>query len=117
MAARLINLKCEYNIPHRAIDGFALLPKDIYHDDNRMTEIFYATKKILAGLKMPHERINVCPKGCMLFWKDVAYLDKCKVCYAQWYRNKTLKGKLTAKKQMIYFPLTPRLQRLYARRM
>ena len=41
-------------------------------------------------------------------------MDKCEVCHAQRYRNKTLKGKLTAKKQMIYFPLTPRLQRLYA---
>ena len=50
----------------------------------------------------------------MLFWKGAAHLDKCELCHAQWYCNKTLKGKLIEKKQMIYFPLTLRVQRLYA---
>jgi len=79
-----------------------------------MTETFYAIKKVPASLEIPHQRIDVCPKGCMLFWKDATHLDICEVCHAQSYRNKTLKGKLIVKKEMIYFPLTPRLQRLYA---
>ena len=61
---------------------------------------------------MAHERIDVCPKGCI--WKDAAHLDKCEVCHADRYVKKRLSGKLIAKKQMIYFPITPRLQRLYA---
>jgi len=83
VATRLINLKCEYNIPHQAIDGFASLLKDICPDDNKMTESFYATKKVLASLEMPHQRIDVFPKGCMLFWKGAAHLVKCQVCDAQ----------------------------------
>jgi len=36
------------------------------------------------------------------------------VCYAGWYLKKeTLRGKFIAKKQMIYFPITRRLQRLH----
>jgi len=58
VAARITNLKCEYNIPNRAIDGFASLIKDICPDDNKLADTFYGTKKLLAGLEMPHERID-----------------------------------------------------------
>ena len=114
VAARITNLKCEYNIPNRAIDGFASLIKDICPDDNKMAETSSGTKMLLAGLEMPHERIDVCRKGCMLFWKEATHLDKCEVCHADRYVKKTLRGKRIAKKQMIYFPIAPRLQRLYA---
>ena len=115
VAARPTNLKCEYNISNRAIDGFASLIKDICLDDNKLVDTFYGTKKLLTGLEMPQERIDVCPKGCLLFWKDAAHLEKCEVCHADWYlKKKTLRGKPIAKKQMIYFPITPSLQRLYA---
>jgi len=67
VATRITNLKCEYNIPNRAIDDFASLIKDICPDNNKMAETFYGTEKLLAGLEMPHERIDVCRKGCMLF--------------------------------------------------
>jgi len=51
VAARLTNLKCEYNIPNRAIDGFDSLIKDICPDDGRIPETFYGTKKLLVVLK------------------------------------------------------------------
>jgi len=91
VASRIINLKCEYNIPNRAIDGFASLIKDICPDDSKIPETFYSTKRLLHGLEMPHERIDVGPKGCMLFWKDAAHLDKCGVCHAARFFKNNLK--------------------------
>jgi len=67
VATRITNLKCEYNIPNRAIDGFASLIKDIFSDDNKLADTLYGTKRPFAGLEMPHERIVVCLKGYMLF--------------------------------------------------
>jgi len=98
VVARITNLKCEYNIPNRAIDGFATLVKDICPDDNKIPDTFYGTKKLLAGLEMAHERIDVCLKRRMLFWKDAAHLDKCEVCHADQYVKKRLSGKLITKK-------------------
>lgn len=113
VASRVTNLKCEYNIPHRAVDGFTSLMRDICPDKSNMTDTFRATKKLLKGLELPHQKIDVCPNGCFLFWKDQSHLQKCPVCNEDRYK-KIAKGKRVAKKQLIYFPVTPRLQRLYA---
>ena len=111
--ARLTNLKYEFNLPHRVVDGIASLMKAMCPNDNEMTTNFYETKKLLAGLELPHYKIHVCPNGCMLFWKDAEELEKCSVCGTERYIMKTKRGKKIAKKVLIYFPIGPRLQRLY----
>jgi len=63
-----------------------------------MVETFYGTKNLLASLDMPHKRIDVYHKGCMLFWKEATHLDKCEICHADSYIKKTLRGKPIAKK-------------------
>jgi len=65
--ACLTNLKCEYNLPHRAVDAIASFMKEICPDANYMARNYYEIKKLLTGLELPHAKIDVCPKGCMLF--------------------------------------------------
>ncbi|XP_040369498.1 uncharacterized protein LOC112186204 [Rosa chinensis] len=78
---------------------------------------FYQTKKLITDLALPYEKIDVCPKDCMLFWKEHADLDKCKVCGASRYKSKSRSGRTrVAHKVLRYFPLGPRLQRLYMSR-
>ncbi|XP_056691843.1 uncharacterized protein [Spinacia oleracea] len=113
MASRIASLKCEFNLQHRCVDGFASLFNDAIPNNNQMGRTFNSTKNVLEGLELPHERIHTCPKGCLLFWKGDAHLDKCRVCGSDRYK-KTKKGKLIPAKVLIYFPITPRLQRLYA---
>lgn len=113
MASRIITLKCEYNLPHRCVDGFASLLNEAIPEGNQMGRTLYDTKKILKGLELPHDKIHTCPKGCMLFWKGDAHVEKCHVCGSERYK-KTSKGKLIPAKSLFYFPITPRLQRLYA---
>lgn len=61
LAARSTNIKCEYDVPHKAIDNIASLIKEIWPNDNKMTDTFYKTRKLLNGLELPHQKIDVCP--------------------------------------------------------
>ncbi|XP_021714646.1 uncharacterized protein LOC110682599 [Chenopodium quinoa] len=56
IASRITSLKCEYEV-----------------------------KKVVIGLKLPHEKIHVFLKGCMLFWKDDVNLSNYRVCGSERY--------------------------------
>ncbi|XP_021716595.1 uncharacterized protein LOC110684442 [Chenopodium quinoa] len=112
MAARITSLKCKYNLLHRCVDGFVSLFSEEIPNNNQMVDTFYEVKKIMKGLEMPHERIHACPKGCMLFWKDDAQLSTCRAFGSDRYKQ-TSKGSLVPLNVLFYFPITPRLQRLF----
>ncbi|XP_021766229.1 uncharacterized protein LOC110730712 [Chenopodium quinoa] len=114
VAARITNLKCEYNMPHKAIDCVASLIKDICPEVNNMTETFYRTRKLIAWLELPHHKIDVCPNGCMLFLKENSDLEKCLTCKVNRYKTSRSKSKKSPRKVLFYLPIAPRLQRLYA---
>ena len=82
--------------------------------DNKMAGTYCSAKKFLAALQLPHARIDTSPNRCMLYWKDKIDLDRCEHCGVDRYEKKTLRGKGIAKKVLIYFPIGPTLQRLYA---
>jgi hypothetical protein len=76
----------------------------------------YQSKKLLFGLGMSYEKIDVCPDNCMLFWKDNA--EKCLRCGKSRFVEVVNEDgeKVTteiAHKQLRYMPLTPRLKRLF----
>lgn len=81
---------------------------------------FYHTKKLITDLSLPYVKIDVCPRDCMLFWKEHADDENCTKCGANRYKSKTRSGRNSssrvAKKVLRYFPLGPRLQRLYMSR-
>ncbi|XP_056697769.1 uncharacterized protein [Spinacia oleracea] len=80
---------------------------------------------IIKGISLGYEKIHACPNDCMLFRKDKAKDDNCSVCGASRWKpsNEECKGgssSTKAKKErkipikvLRYFPLKPRLQRLY----
>ncbi|XP_050374570.1 uncharacterized protein LOC126792127 [Argentina anserina] len=75
---------------------------------------FSKTRKIVTDLALPCVKIDACPKDCMLFWKRDIALRKCKHCGASRYKSRTKIGRpRVAHKVLRYFPLGPRLQRLY----
>ncbi|XP_021759820.1 uncharacterized protein LOC110724658 [Chenopodium quinoa] len=84
MASRITSLKCEYNLSHKCVDGFASLVNEAIPNSNHMAETFYEVKKIVKG-----------------------------VCGSDRYK-KTSKGSLVPLNVLFYFPITPRLQRLFA---
>ncbi|XP_028186392.1 uncharacterized protein LOC114373037 [Glycine soja] len=72
----------------------------------------YEAKKIINKLGLNYKKIDACPKHCMLYLgDDEKSLDACKHCgTSRWKPNK--KKKIAAK-VLRYFPLKPRLQRLF----
>ncbi|XP_074299204.1 uncharacterized protein LOC141630256 [Silene latifolia] len=114
--SRLINIKCEDNLSHKCVDKVASLLEDALPRDNVMTRTFYNAKKLLKALQLPYQKIHCCEEGCMLFWNEDVSLEKCKKCGKDRYKPKPASGKSIPHKFLIYLPLGPRLQRLYATR-
>jgi Transposase family tnp2/Domain of unknown function (DUF4218)/Transposase-associated domain len=118
--ARMMNMKSEDGISQKSYDKFLDISKDLVPDSKNIPANFYESKKLLRGMGLPVEKIDCCPKNCMIYWKDDSSLDKCKFCSLPRFKSvkngksKRRKSKLIAHKRMYYFPLTPRLQRLYA---
>src|SRR3954469_5100890 len=111
-----LKLKSEYNMPHACFDTLmgewsASLPKG-----NRLPKSLYAAKKEVEQLGLGHVEYDVCPAGCMIYYKADIDLEECKFCTAPRYKITQKNGKEERKalKMMWYFPLGSRLQRLFA---
>ncbi|XP_073057930.1 uncharacterized protein [Primulina eburnea] len=86
---------------------------------------FYEAKKLISKLGLGYEKIHACPNDCMIYWRENKNEQACKVCnLSRWkdLRKKTKKSSKGGKKCLFvktpakvfwYFPLKPRLQRLF----
>ena len=86
-----------------------------------MPKSYYEAKKLIRDLGLYYKKIDACVNHCMLFWKEDEELDNYKVCDAfRWKLDKRsgepmtkCNGKRIPLKVIRYFPLKPRLQRLF----
>ena len=115
--ARLLNLKAKHHFSERCFDDICQFLSELLPENNVMTDSFYSTKKLMQGLGLPVEKIHCCINGCMIYWGEDSELISCKFCnhprYKRHHASNRQKTNIPHKK-MYYFPLTPRLQRLYA---
>ncbi|XP_052732446.1 uncharacterized protein LOC128196244 [Vigna angularis] len=73
---------------------------------------FYEAKKIINKLGLNYTKIDACPNHCMLYLRDDEKdLQTCKHCGTSRWNPK--KKKKQPAKVLRYFPLKPRLQRLF----
>ena len=116
--SRLLNIKAEHHISERCYDEICTLMKELLPTDNLMTDNFYSTKKLVRGLGLPVQKIDCCENNCMLYWGEESDLSCCKICshprFKRQKRGSSKHKKNVSYKKMYYFPITPRLQRLYA---
>ncbi|XP_073049018.1 uncharacterized protein [Primulina eburnea] len=117
--ARLLKMKQEHNMSERNYNDMCQLMSELCPSDNFVPESFYATKKIIKDLGLPVEKIDACNNNCMIYWGVDEGLTECKICEHPRYkrsrsRSRNPQKKGTPYKMMYYFPITPRLQRLYA---
>ncbi|GJU35181.1 pyruvate kinase [Tanacetum coccineum] len=75
---------------------------------------YYAIKKTFKTIGLGYESIHACVNDCFLFRgdnnKDVHF---CPVCKTSRWKDSNTPGKKVPKKVLRYFPIIPRLQRLY----
>ena len=79
--------------------------------DSKIPKDFYQSKKLLEGLGMPYQKIDVCYNNCMLYYKDNISKGKCDVYSTSRYEEGHDR---VPRKVLCYLPIKDRLQRLYA---
>ena len=115
--ARLLHMKSKHHFSERCYDDFIRFLREVLPDDNKMIDNFYRTKKLVQGLGLPVEKIDCCNNNCMIYWGDDSALTSCKFCNHPRFKRKRGSEKHkkdVSFKRMYNFPLSPRLQRLYA---
>nr|XP_016467687.1 PREDICTED: uncharacterized protein LOC107790290 isoform X2 [Nicotiana tabacum]XP_016467688.1 PREDICTED: uncharacterized protein LOC107790290 isoform X2 [Nicotiana tabacum]XP_016467689.1 PREDICTED: uncharacterized protein LOC107790290 isoform X2 [Nicotiana tabacum]XP_016467690.1 PREDICTED: uncharacterized protein LOC107790290 isoform X2 [Nicotiana tabacum]XP_016467691.1 PREDICTED: uncharacterized protein LOC107790290 isoform X2 [Nicotiana tabacum] len=117
VVSRTLNIKMENSLSHRGYDQMMQLFKEVLPKDNIVLDNCYQIKKLVRSLGLPIEKIDCCNSGCcMLYWGEDENLTSYKFCGYERYKRRvgSRKRKLVPYKKMYYFPLIPRLRRLYA---
>ena len=65
--ARILTLKSECGISRDGFDKMLTIFGSLLLEGHILSKSMYEAQKILRTLKMPYEKIHVCPKRCMLF--------------------------------------------------
>lgn len=111
----LMNIKSEHNMSQSCFDRVISCLKSML-PPNTLPGNFYEAKKMMKALGLEYIKIDACPNDCMLYWKDDAGLNSCKVCGHKRYKERGIskrKKKNIPFKILRYLPITPRLQRLF----
>jgi hypothetical protein len=115
---RLVAIQSKYFFSNNWYNDILKLISDILLKPHKVHKDMYQSKKMMSALGLKYEKIDVCPDNCMLFWKEHANEKKCLECgQSRFIKVVTEDGeKVTtevAQKQLRYFPITPRLKRLF----
>ncbi|CAM8945008.1 unnamed protein product [Rhodiola kirilowii] len=104
--------KVECRWSDKSFNKYLELFRDALPSENNYPETYRDVKKILKNLGLTYETIHACEYGCVLYYKEFSELEYCPVCHEPRYANME-GGSKVANKTVRYFPLPPRLQRLY----
>jgi len=112
---QLLVMKSTLNLTQTTFNKFIDFTKSCMPNDETLVSNFYDAKKFIRPLRLGYEKYDVCPNYCMLYYGTDAMKINCDFCGSSRYkpRNPTSKGSNKGEKQLRYFPLTPRLQRLF----
>ncbi|CAL5428865.1 unnamed protein product [Camellia sinensis] len=111
---KMLHVKVYNKWSNKSFDMVMQVFKDILPEcDPTVPWTLYDAKKFLRDLDLGYETIHSCKNDCALFWKESANLEKCPTCDACRYKLNDDGGKKIRHKVLQYFPLTPRLKRLY----
>lgn len=109
--ARLLSIKSQYNLSVACYDEILAFIRELLPSESNLPSDFYRSKKVLEGLGMPYQKIDVCYNNCMLYYKENIDKEKCDFCNTPRYENGSNK---VPRKVLRYMPIKDRLQRLYA---
>jgi hypothetical protein len=113
---RLLHLKCAGKWSNRHFDMLLDLLRESF-PDAEIPKSYYEAEKTMKQLGLGYEKIDACPNDCTLYWGDKLDWKYCFTCKeSRWVisENDPIGEKRkVAKKVIWYFPLKPRLQRLF----
>ena len=79
IVSKLLNLKIEFTMTVNYYDRIIAIIKKILPKDEKLVGCFYASKKMMKGLGIEYEKINVYPNDCMLFYKEDQLKSSCNI--------------------------------------
>ncbi|XP_052119008.1 uncharacterized protein LOC107493943 [Arachis duranensis] len=122
---RLYHIKCMCRVSDKAFGLILELLGDAF-EHAVIPKTLHDAKRIIRKLGIEYKKIDACPNDCMLYQGSDQDLSRCKQCGASRWKQKTRKnsvvrinavvkknGKPLPAKILRYFPLIPRLQRLF----
>ena len=112
LASRMMTIKSDHNLNEKCMDSWAQLINEYLPEGNLAADNFYEIQKLVAGLGLPSEMIDVCIDNRMIYWKDDEKLTECRFCQKPRYQETTGRNPVPYKR-MWYLPITDRLKRLY----
>jgi len=114
VVAHVFTIKSDHGLSETGYDKIIEWTRSILPEGNRLKKNLYAMKSMMKPLSLGYQKINICPNFCMLYYLENAELTKCITCGHSCYKPRIGRGKtLVAYKKLRYFPITPRLQRLF----
>ncbi|XP_058003975.1 uncharacterized protein LOC110659856 [Hevea brasiliensis] len=125
---QLYHLKCLNGWTGKSFTMLLELLVDAFPEGTSLPKSHYEAKKVIKALGLNYEKIHSCVNDCMLFWGEREKQELCHVCGScRWVvkKNEQLNSdgdrvemssirKKKPVKVLRYFPLIPRLQRLFA---
>jgi hypothetical protein len=112
--AQVFTIKTDHGFSEAGYDKIIEWTRSILPEGNRLKENFYVAKSMMKPFGLGYQKINMCPNFCMLYYLENAKMTECMTCGHSRYKPKIGRGKtLVAYKKLRYFPITPRLQRLF----
>nr|CAH66691.1 OSIGBa0097A15.6 [Oryza sativa] len=116
-------LRWKAGVSDKAFGDLLKLIKNILPEGNKLPKTTYEAKKIVCPLGLEVQKIHTCPNDCIVYrGEKYENLEACPVCKALRYKIRRddpgeVDGQLTKKripaKLMCYFPIIPRLRRLF----
>jgi hypothetical protein len=116
----LQNLKSRFGLSGNSVTEILLWAKDLLPKDNMLPDNYSSMKNSLKGLGMKYKSIHACKYDCILYRKEHETKEKCPICNEPRYilkkgpNEKLRKFSRIPQKVLKYFPLGPRLKRLYS---
>jgi hypothetical protein len=112
--AQVFTIKSDHGFSEASYDKIIKWARSILPEGNMQKENFYAAKSMMKPLSLGYQKINMCPNFCILYYLENAEVTECMTCGHSRYKPRTGRRKtLVAYKKFRYFPITPRLQRLF----
>ncbi|XP_039115814.1 uncharacterized protein LOC120251341 [Dioscorea cayenensis subsp. rotundata] len=118
---RLFHLKCMYGMTAKGLDHLIEFLKEFF-PSAAIPESSRESKKIIKDLGLGYEKIHSCPNDCMIYWEHNEGQQSCHICGRSRWVSTDSGERLNEDNEVVhkrpakvlrYFPLIPRLQRLF----
>ncbi|KAI3458716.1 hypothetical protein Pfo_015379 [Paulownia fortunei] len=110
---KLMHVKVLNGWSNKSFNMLLQLLREVFPKLNAIPTSHYEAKKILRELELGYESIHACKNDCILFWDEHEGKDTCSTCKKPQFKYDEANNKTIPQKVLRYFPLKPRLKRLF----